>query len=136
MIIPSDALQHLSSGVRDILQLISLNYAAIYVREPLPSGHNRICILQHNLRQDPLNPQSSNFEDIIVGWYCDLLLDGNHSTNPLDLTTISLPPTASIHLLLKTHSLIDTKHMYQPLFSCGSQMTVLFDGFAKTDNSF
>ena len=81
MIIPSDALQHLSSGVRDILQLISLNDAAIYVRESLPSGHNRICILQHNLRQDPLNPQSFNFEDIIVGWYRDLLLGGNHSTD-------------------------------------------------------
>jgi hypothetical protein len=45
MIIPPDALQPLSSGVLDILQLISLNNATIYVCEPLSSGHNRICIL-------------------------------------------------------------------------------------------
>jgi hypothetical protein len=85
MIVPPDALQHLPSEVQDILQLISLNNAAIYVHEPLPSEHNRICILQHNLRQDPLNPQSSNFEDIIVGWYRDLLLGGNHSTDSTGL---------------------------------------------------
>jgi hypothetical protein len=85
MIIPPDALQHLSSGVQNIFQLIRLNDAAIYVHKPLPSRHNRICILQHNLRQDPLNPISSNFEDIIVGWYCDLLLSGNHSTDSTGL---------------------------------------------------
>jgi hypothetical protein len=85
MIIPPDALQHLPSGVRDILQLIRLNDAAIYVREPLPSGHKCICILQHNLCQDPLNPISSNFEDIIVGWYRYLLLSGNHSTDSTGL---------------------------------------------------
>jgi hypothetical protein len=85
MIIPPDAIQHLPSGVRDILQLIRLNDAAIYVCEPLPSGHKRICILQHNLRQDPLNLISSNLEDIIVGWYHDLLLSGNHSTDSTGL---------------------------------------------------
>ena len=64
---------------------IRLNDAAIYVREPLPSGHKHICILQHNLRQYPLNPISSNFKDIIVGWYRDLLLSGNHSTDSTGL---------------------------------------------------
>ena len=85
MVIPSDALQHLPPGMKDILNLVTLNDAAIYVREPLHSGHNRICILQHNLRQDPLNPQSSAFDDIIVGWYRDLLLGGNHSTDSTGL---------------------------------------------------
>ena len=81
MIIPTDSLQHLPPGVRDIFQLISLNDAAIYVREPLHSGQNRIHILQNNLRQNPHTPISSNFEDIIVGWYCDLLLGGNIATD-------------------------------------------------------
>ena len=81
MIIPPDALQHLPSGVRDIFQLISLTDAAIYVREPLHSGRKRIHILQHNLLQNPHTPLTSNFEDIIVGWYRDLLLSGNHSTD-------------------------------------------------------
>ena len=79
IIIPPDALQHLPPGVRDIFQLISLTDAAIYVREPLHSGRDRIHILQNNLRQNPYTPLSSNFEDIIVGWYHDLLLGGNHS---------------------------------------------------------
>jgi hypothetical protein len=81
MVIPPDALQHLPPGMRDIFQLISLNDAAIYVREPLHSGHDRIHILQQNLRQNPHTPLSSNFKDIIVGWYRDLLLSGNHSTD-------------------------------------------------------
>ncbi len=38
MIIPLDTLQHLPTGVHDILQLVALPTAAIYVREPLPSG--------------------------------------------------------------------------------------------------
>ena len=85
MVIPSDALQHLPPGMKDILNLVTLNDAAIYVREPLHSGHNRICILLHNLRQDPLNPQSSTFNDNIVGWYHDLLLGGNRSTDSTGL---------------------------------------------------
>ena len=80
-IIPSDALQHLPPGMRDIFQLISLNDAAIYVREPLHPGQDRIHILQQNLRQHPHTPLSNNFEDTIAGWYCDLLLNGNHSTD-------------------------------------------------------
>jgi hypothetical protein len=79
IIIPPDALQRLPPGVRDIFQLISLSNAAIYVRETLHSGRDRIHILQNNLRQNPHTPLSSNFEDIIVGWYHDLLLSGNHS---------------------------------------------------------
>ena len=79
IIIPPDALQRLPPGVRDIFQLISLSNAAIYVREPLHSGQDRIHILQNNLRQNPYTPLSSNFKDIIGGWYHDLLLGGNHS---------------------------------------------------------
>ena len=81
MIIPSDSLQYLPPGVRDILQLISLDDAAIYVREPLHSGQDRIHILQNNLRQNSHTPISSTFEDIVVGWYRDLLLDSTHSTD-------------------------------------------------------
>jgi len=81
ILIPPNSLQHLPPGVQDILHLISLNDAAIYVREPLHSGQNRIHILQNNLRQNPHTPISSNFEDIIVGWYRDLLLGSNHSTD-------------------------------------------------------
>ena len=84
VIVPSDSLHHLPPGVRDILQLISLNDAAIYVREPLHSGKNRIHILQNNLRQNSHTPISSSFENIIVGWYRDLLLNSTHST---DLTS-------------------------------------------------
>jgi hypothetical protein len=85
MIIPPYALQHLPPGVQDFFNLISLPTAAIYVREPLHSGQERIQILQNNLRQSPLNPLSSNFEDIIVGWYRNLLLGGNHSTDTTGL---------------------------------------------------
>ena len=81
VIISPDALQHLPPGVRDIFHLISLKDAAIYVREPLHSGRDRIHILRNNLRQNPHNPISSNFEDIIVKWYRDLLLKCNHSTD-------------------------------------------------------
>ena len=56
---------------------------------------------------------------------------------PLGLTTISSPPTAFIHPRLKnTQSTYCQKTCTTPLFSCGSQMTVFFDGFAKIDNSF
>jgi hypothetical protein len=81
MVIPPDALQHLPSGVQDILNLITLPTAAVYVREPLHSGQDRIHILRNNLCQNLHTPLSSNFEDIIVGWYCELLLGGNHSTD-------------------------------------------------------
>ena len=81
VIIPLDTLQHLPSGVRDILQLVALPAAAIYVREPLPSGQDRINVLQNNLCQKLHDPSSFNFNDIIVGWYRDLLLRGNHSTD-------------------------------------------------------
>ena len=36
-IIPSNTLQHLPPGVRDILQIVSKNNAAIYARKPLQS---------------------------------------------------------------------------------------------------
>ena len=43
------------------------------------------CILQHNLQQNTLNPLSSNFQDMIVIWYCDLLLGGYKSTDTTGL---------------------------------------------------
>ena len=63
------------------MPIIILPAAAIYVREPLPSGQDRINVLQNNLRQKLHDPSSFNFNDIIVGWYRDLLLSGNHSTD-------------------------------------------------------
>ncbi len=74
----------MSHRVCDILLLIKVNNSAIYVREPLPSGKDCIQQLQHNLRQHRLSPKSStfyNFEDTIVHWYRDLLLEGISSTN-------------------------------------------------------
>jgi hypothetical protein len=81
MIIPPDALQHLLSRVQDILNLVTLPNAAVYVCKPLHSGQDRIHILRNNLHQNLHTPLSSNFEDIIVGWYRELLLGGNHSTD-------------------------------------------------------
>jgi len=81
MVIPPDALQHLPYGIKDILNLVTLTTAAVYVREPIHTGRDRIHILQHNLCQNPHTPISSNFEDIIVGWYRDLLLSGDYSTD-------------------------------------------------------
>ncbi len=49
VIIPIDTLKYLPPGVRDILHLIQHNTSAIYVRESLPPGHERIKILNHNL---------------------------------------------------------------------------------------
>ena len=85
VIIPPDSLQHLPPGVRDIFHLIRTPDAAIDVCEPLHSGPTRIHILQKYLCQDPHAPISSNFEDIIVGWFRDLLLGGSH---PMDLTGV------------------------------------------------
>jgi hypothetical protein len=83
-IITPEALKHVPQGVRDILLLVKDNMSAIYVREPLPSGKDCIQKLQHNLRQHRCSPKSStfyNFEDTIVHWYRDLLLEGISSTN-------------------------------------------------------
>jgi hypothetical protein len=80
-IIPPDNLQYLTPGVKDILQIVMKNDAAIYVREPLQPGQNQINILQHNLCQHPTNTISPNFDDIIICWYHNLLLSGDHSTN-------------------------------------------------------
>jgi hypothetical protein len=44
-IIPSDTLQYLPPGIRDILHIITKNNAAIYVRKPLHSGHDGLHIL-------------------------------------------------------------------------------------------
>ena len=57
----------------DILHLIQLNAAAVYICKPLNSRQHRIHILQNNFCQYLLTPLSSNIEDIIVGWYRNLL---------------------------------------------------------------
>jgi len=83
MITPK-ALKYAPQGVRDILLLVKDNASAIYVHKPLPSGKDHIQKLQHNLRQHRLYPISStfyNFEDTIVHWYHDLLLEGTNSTD-------------------------------------------------------
>ncbi len=83
-IITMEALKHVPKGIRDILLLVKDNTSAIYVCEPLPSGKDCIQTLQHNLRQHRLSPISStfyNFEETIVHWYRDLLLEGINSTD-------------------------------------------------------
>ena len=60
---------------------LSQNEAAIYVRKPLHSGQIRIDILLKNLLQHPTDPISFDFDNIVICWYRDLLLDGNYSTN-------------------------------------------------------
>jgi hypothetical protein len=83
-IITPEALKHVPQGACDILLLVKDNFSAIYVREPLPSGNDRIQKLQHNLRQHRLSPKTSmfyNFEDTTVHWYHDLLLKGINSTD-------------------------------------------------------
>jgi hypothetical protein len=80
-IIPPNTLQYLPPGVQDIIQIVMKNDAAIYVHEPLQSGQDQFNILQHSLCQHPTNPVSSNFDDIIISWYCNLLLNGDHSTD-------------------------------------------------------
>ena len=80
-IIPLDSLKYIPPGVRDILQLIRHNDAAIYVREPLQSGQDRIRILLQNLHQHHTNPISSNFDDIVISWYHDLLCNGDCSAD-------------------------------------------------------
>jgi len=83
-IITPEALKYAPQGVRNILLLIKDNTSTIYVREPLPSGKYHIQKLQHNLRQHRLSHISSTFyiyEDTIVHWYRDLLLEGINFTD-------------------------------------------------------
>ena len=83
-IITSEAIKYAPQGVCDILLLIKGNTSAIDVRETLPSVKDCIQKLQHNLRQHRLSPISStfySFEDTIVHWYRDLLLEGTNSTD-------------------------------------------------------
>ena len=83
-IITPEALKYTPQGVHDILLLIKNNTSAIYVRKPLLLGKDRIQKLQHNPRHHRLSPISSmfySFEDTIVHWYRDLLLEGTNSTD-------------------------------------------------------
>ena len=108
------------------------------IHEPLHSGHNHICILQHNLCQDPLNPLSSNVHDTIVGWYRDLLLGGNHST---DSTGLENQISAAYHgiypsTIQTTHNLLINKNTCTtPSFPVAPN-DCLFYGFATIGNSF
>jgi len=81
-IVPHESLAHdVPPGVRDILTLVGNNTSAIYVREPLPDGQDRIDILLDNLRSSSADPSSLTFEDIIVSWFPDLLLGSNQATD-------------------------------------------------------
>jgi hypothetical protein len=100
-IIPPDTLQYLPPGVEDILQIVIKNDAAIYLHEPLQSGQDQINILQRNLCQHPTNPISSNFDDIIISWYRDLLLSSDHST---DTTGVENHLFAAFGLYSPTHT--------------------------------
>ncbi len=55
-IIPSNILQYLPPGIRDILHIITKNDAAIYVREPLHSGHNRFISYDTTYNNTPQIP--------------------------------------------------------------------------------
>jgi hypothetical protein len=81
MVVPSECLAHVPPGVRDILQLVKSDASAIYVRKPLPAGQDCIDILLHNLWSSSIDPTSINFEDIVVSWYSDLLLDYDQATD-------------------------------------------------------
>ena len=80
MIIPPENLAHVPPGIRDILTIVGDAASAIYVREPLHAGQDRIDILLGNLRSSTTDPPSLTFEDIIVSWYKDLLLDDSNAT--------------------------------------------------------
>jgi hypothetical protein len=80
-IIPPDSLKYIPPGAHNILQLVRHDDASIYVREPHQSGQDRICILLRNLRQHPTNPISSNFDDIVISWFRDLICNEDCSTD-------------------------------------------------------
>ena len=50
VIIPTAGLAHVPPGIRDILTIVRNATSAIYVREPLHDGQDRIDILLDNLR--------------------------------------------------------------------------------------
>ncbi len=81
MIIPPEGLVHVPPGIRDILTIVGDNASAIYVREPLHAGQDRIDILLGNLRSSTIDPPLLTFEDIVVSWYKDLLLGDSQATN-------------------------------------------------------
>jgi hypothetical protein len=81
MIVPSESLVHVPPGIQNILQLVESDASAIYVRKPLPAGQDCIDILLHNLQSRSIVPISIDFEDIVVHWYSDLLLDYNQATD-------------------------------------------------------
>ena len=79
MIIPPEGLIHAPTGIRDILTIVGNAASAIYVREPLPAGQDRINILLDNTVT--VDPPSLTFEDIVVSWFSDLLLGGSQATD-------------------------------------------------------
>jgi hypothetical protein len=81
IIVLSESLVHVSPGIQGILQLVESDASAIYVRKPLPAGQDHIDILLHNLQSSSIDPTSINFEDIVLSWYPDLLLDYDQAPN-------------------------------------------------------
>ena len=81
MIIPPEGLAHAPPGIRDILTIVGNAASAIYVRKPLHNRQDCIDILLDNLRSSTINPPSLTFEDIVVSWYKDLLLDDSNATD-------------------------------------------------------
>ena len=81
MIIPPEGAVHVPPGIREILTIVRNTSSAIYVREPLHDGQNRIDILLHNLRSSTTDLPSSSFEDIVVSWFTDLLLGDSQAND-------------------------------------------------------
>jgi len=81
MIIPPESFDHLPPGVRDILTIVGNAASAIYVREPLHDGQDRINILLDNLQSSTTDTPSTTFEDILVSWFRDLLIGDSQAND-------------------------------------------------------
>jgi hypothetical protein len=81
MIIPPEGLAYVPPGIRDILAIVGDAASAIYVREPLHAGQDCIDIFLDHLRSSTIDPPLLTFEDIVVSWYKDLLLDDSQATD-------------------------------------------------------
>jgi hypothetical protein len=105
MIIPPEDLVHVPPGIRDILTIVRNTASAIYVHEPLHDGQNRIDILRDNLRSSTTDPPSLSFEDIVVSWFKDLLLDDSQANDETGVNNRLPDSSKPTGLPYKTHSL-------------------------------
>ncbi len=80
-IINDNALRCHPPGLQSINRSLQDPTTAEYVRAPLAPGTTRINSLLMNLRQDTIDLSPITFEDAIVSWYSDLLLDGRSATD-------------------------------------------------------